>query len=360
MTQSKIRILVVMKKAFRLICLCFFFLSAPLLYSQSGGNNIYEFLNLAVPARVASLGGNLISVKDNDLNLSFQNPSLLDSTMHNSLSLSYIDYFTDIRYGYAAYARTYKGIGNFSAGMQFLDYGSFTAAAVTGEITGQFSASEYALNLGYSRPLDSMFSVGATLKTIYSKLDEYLSLGNALDIGGIYNNNRRNISAALVIKNIGKEWKTYHIVHEPLPFEIQMGVSKKIPHAPFRVNFTLIHLEKWNLTYVDPTVPTVDPITGDPIVKSKLSIFGDKLARHFVFGGEVLLTKNFNLRVGYNYLRRQELKLETRSGIAGFSFGFGLKIYKFNLSYGFAKYHLAGGPNHFTISTNLSDFYTRK
>src|SRR6266542_4472354 len=79
-----------------------------LLFSQTGGNNTYEFLNLSVPARVASLGGALISVKDNDLNLSFQNPALLDSTMHNNLSLSYIDYFTDIHYGYAAYARHYK------------------------------------------------------------------------------------------------------------------------------------------------------------------------------------------------------------------------------------------------------------
>ena len=343
------------------ICISIFLLLSVLrLSAQIGGNSTYEFLNLANPARVVALGGTLISVKDNDLNLSFQNPALLDSTMHNSLSLSYVDYFTDIQYGYAAYSRSYKKIGSFSAGMQFMDYGSFKAADVTGEITGDFTAAEYALNLGYSRPIDSSFAVGATLKTIYSILGEYTSMGNAIDIGSIYNNKKHLASIALVIKNVGRQWKPYADIREPLPFEVQLGISKKISHAPFRINFTATHLEKWDLTYVDPSVPVTDPITGEVIEKSKTSKFVNKLGRHVVFGGEILLSKNFHLRVGYNFQHRQELKLETRTGIAGFSFGFGLKINRFNLSYGYAKYHLAGGPNNFTISTNLSDFHSQK
>ncbi len=334
---------------------CFCFLSA-----QTGGNNTYEFLNLTNPARVAALGGTLISVKDNDLNLSFQNPALLDSTMHNELAMSYTDYFAGIHYGYAAYSRTYKKIGSFSAGVQYLDYGSFTAATVTGEITGQFTANEYSMNLAYGRPIDSMFSVGATLKTIYSKLATFTSYGSAVDIGGVYNNTKRLFSTALVIKNIGRQWKAYNDVNEPLPFEIQWGVSKKLQHAPFRIDLTATHLETWDLTYVDPSAQTVDPITGATIEKKKLAVFGDKLARHLVVGGEILLSKNFHLRVGYNYERRQELKLETHSGITGFSFGFGLKVSKFNLSYAYARYHLAGGPNHFTFSTNFSDFSSKQ
>lgn len=330
------------------------------LSAQTGGNNIYEFLNLSNSARSVALGGNCISIKDNDLNLSYQNPSVLDSTMHNSLSLSYINYFADIQYGYVAYSRTYKKIGSFSAGIQYADYGNFTSANVTGEIIGQFYASEYAFNLSYARPLDSLFSVGGTLKTIYSKLEQYSSYGNALDIGAIYNNRKLLFSAALVVKNMGMQWKTYDIVREPLPFEIQLGVSKKIPHAPFRVNFTVIHLEKWDLTYINPAISTVDPITGTSIEKSKANKFANKLARHFVFGGEVLISKNFHIRLGYNHQRRQELKLESHSGISGFSFGFGLKVLKFHLSYGYARYHMAGGPNHFTIGTNFSEFYSKK
>lgn len=348
-----------MKRLITVVCFIFF-LQLQSLQAQIGGNNTFEFLNLASPARIVGLGGTLISVRDNDINLSFQNPSLLDSTMHNSLSLSYIDYFTDIQYGYAAYSRTYKKLGSFSAGMQFVDYGNFTSTEVTGEVTGQFTAAEYALNLSYSRPIDSVFAVGATLKTIYSALGEYTSIGNAVDVGANYHNKKRLITAGLVIKNVGRQWSNYSLVREPLPFEIQLGVSKKINYAPFRINFTATHLEKWDLTYSDPSASSIDPITGEVIERKKLSQFADKLGRHIVFGGEILLSKNFHLRVGYNFQRRQELKIESRSGISGFSFGFGLRINRFHLSYGYARYHLAGGPNHFTLSTNLSDFHSKK
>lgn len=330
-----------------------------MLFSQTGGGNTYEFLNLSIPARVAALGGTLISVKESDLNLSFQNPSLLDSTVHNNLALSYIDYFTDISYGYASYSRTFKKIGSFSAGIQYLDYGSFISASVTGETGSPFSASEQSFNISYSKPIDSVFSIGGTLKSIYSQLEGYTSFGNALDVGAIYVNRKHLFSSAVVIKNMGRQWKAY-TGHEPLPFEIQLGISKKVKHAPFRLNLTATHLEKWDLTFTDPSVQTTDPISGEVIKKGKISTFGDKLARHLIFGGEILLTKNFHIRLGYNYLRRQEMKLESHPGISGFSFGFGLKILKFNLSYGYARYHAAGGPNHFTISTNISDFYSRK
>jgi hypothetical protein len=163
-----------------------------------------------------------------------------------------------------------------------------------------------------------------------------------------------------VVKNIGKQWTTYHVGHEPLPFEIHLGYTKKIEHAPFRISFTFTHLEKWDLTYTDPSVPVTDPITGAPLEKSKFSRFTDKLARHVVFGGEILISKNFHIRTGYNYKIRQELKLASHPGITGFSFGFGLRISRFHFSYGYAKYHAAGGPNHFTISTNLSEFYSRR
>jgi hypothetical protein len=331
--------------------------------AQVGGNATYQFLNLPFSARTAALGGNLICVKDDDINLIAQNPSLLSSSMHNKLALNYVNYFTNVNYGYTTYARTWEKIGNFSAGMQFLDYGHFERADETGALEGsRFYASEYCLNLGYSRELDSMFTLGAQLKTIYSTLDAWYSIGNAVDLAATYHNSKRNITTALVVKNLGMEWKTYYETRERLPFEVQAGISLKPRHAPFRLSIIGTHLEKWDLTFIDPANPplTEDPLTHEPIKQNRVKIFGDKLMRHIVLGGELLLTKNFHIRFGYNYQRRKELKVETRPGLIGFSFGFGFKISKFQLSYGHAAYHLAGGTNHFTITTNLSDFYKKK
>ncbi len=121
------------------------------------------------------------------------------------------------------------------------------------------------------------------------------------------------------------------------------------------------NLEKWDLTYVDPANPvlTVDPLTGESIKQNKTKIFGDKLMRHIVIGGEFLITKNFFLRAGYNYQRRKELKIPEKRGSTGFTFGFGLRIYKFHLSYGRALYHLAGATNNFSVSFDLNNFYSK-
>ena len=332
-------------------------------FSQIGGNNTYEFLNLPFSARTASLGGTVIGVKDDDLNLTFQNPSLLDSSMNNKLAMSYVNYFSDVNYGYTAYSRTFDKIGSFSAGLQFLNYGDFIAADETGLITGGFGAAEYSFNIGYGRSIDSTKNIGATLKTIYSKLEHYTSIGSAIDIAGTYYNAKHLFTAAAVVKNIGVQWKPYVEGNkEPLPFEVQVGFSKKLAKAPFRFSVAGQHLEKWDLTYVDPEHPvlTEDPITGDPIKQNKVKIFGDKLMRHVIVGGELMLTKNFHFNFGYNYGRRQELKVDTRPGMIGFSWGLGFKISKFYLSYGRAAYHLAGASNHFTLTTNLSDFYSKK
>ena len=77
-------------------------LSASLL-GQIGGSGVYEFLNLPTSGIVASLGGKVNALPDNDLNLVFHNPSLLNPEMDNQLVLNYVNYFADINFGYLSY-----------------------------------------------------------------------------------------------------------------------------------------------------------------------------------------------------------------------------------------------------------------
>jgi hypothetical protein len=274
--------------------------------------------------------------------------------------LNYVNYFAGINYGYAAYSRSYDSIGSFAAGLQYVNYGQFTEADATGEVLGNFKAAEYALHLGYAKTFDTLWSVGANLKTIYSSLYDYNSLGFALDIGGTYYNPKSEFTAAIVIKNAGFQVNRYRKGNgEPLPFEIQLGLSKKLAHMPFRFSLIAHNLQKPDLSYQDPalTETQVDPLTGEEVEPKKR--IGDKIMRHFIFGGEFVPSKNFNIRVGYNYHRRQELKVESKTGLVGFSMGVGIKISKFRFNYGLASYHLAGATHHISISTNISDFYSK-
>jgi len=344
-------------KVIRILAAAFFVLIFSPSLAQIGGSSTYQFLNLTSSARLASLGGKMVPVLDDDPNLVFGNPALLNPSMHKHLTLSGVKYFADIKYGYAGYAHHDQKLGTFSAAMHYVNYGDFDETDITGQKIGEFSAAEYSLNLAYSRSIyDSAFTVGASLKTIYSSLESYNSFGMAVDLGANYYFEKPMINLSLVAKNIGTQL-TYYTDdnNEPLPFDIQLGISKKLEKAPFRLSLVLHHLEKFDITYRDPAKEDeTDPITGES-TEEKITV-GDKILAHVIIGTEVLLSKNFHVRAGYNFQRRRELGIESKMSTVGLSWGFGFRISKFHISYGRATYHLAGASNHFSISTNFSDF----
>ncbi len=352
-----------MKKYSLILLITFVLFSLSDLKSQVGGDAVYQFLNMPNSARIASMGGDFLAIDDDDIMLALANPSLISDKMNNSLGLSFVDYYTDINYGYAQYGRTFDKAGSFVATMQFINYGKFTEADETGLQYGEFSAGDYALNIGWGRRLTPRWSIGANMKLIYSHLYIYNSFGMAVDVAGSYISDNRLFTASLIAKNIGYQIVPYRGgEHEPLPFEIQAGISQKLNHLPFRYSVLLTHLEKWDLRYEDPDNPSggTDPFTGEANQVSGLEKFADNLMRHIVIGGELLLGKHFSLRGGYNYMRRQELKVNTKTALVGFSWGFGIRISTFHLSYARSTYHLVGSPNYVTLTFNLSDFSKKK
>jgi len=327
---------------------------------QKGGESTYSFLGLTNAAKVAALGGELVSLMDDDINLIYHNPSLLTPQMHNNLTLNYVDYFAGVNYGYAAYGYTREGIGNFAAGIHYVNYGTFDRTDELGQSLGTFRASEYALNLFYSRSIiDTILTAGINLKPLYSSLEQYSSFGIAVDAGITYHNPRSLTTVAVVIKNLGGQFTTYAGEREKIPFELQAGITQGLAHAPLRFHVTFQNLERWDLTY-EKTDQTAYNSLGDEAERSGFDIFGDRLMRHLVFGAEFLIGKNFHVDLGYNYKRRQEMKITARPGMVGFSWGFGFKVSKFHIAFGRASYHLAGGTNHFTLTTNLSEFYRKQ
>ena len=195
-------------------------------FAQVGGQKTYTFLNLPTSARAAALGGDFISVRDGDVNLVTDNPALLDSTLDKHGALTYINYISDVNFGYVNYVKHYSGIGTFSGGLQYINYGKFTRADAAGNKQGTFRAGEYAMDVSMSRPIDSLFTVGGTFKLIYSSLADYNSFGFAFDFGAHYISRKKLFSAGLVINSLGSQITPYvDGSYESLPFEIQLGAS---------------------------------------------------------------------------------------------------------------------------------------
>jgi hypothetical protein len=326
-------------------------------FSQKGGETVYSFLQLTNSARVAALGGENVSIADNDINLVFHNPALLSSEMDQNININYINYYAGVNYGYTSYAFHKEEIGSFAGGIHYVNYGSFDKADEFGNFNGTFRASEYALNLIYSRAIiDSILRVGVNVKPIFSIYEQYTSLGITSDLGLLYTNYKTNTYAGIVLKNMGMQLVSFSGSRERVPFEIQAGFTQGLAHAPFRFSVLLQHLERWDLTYEVENQDNIIFGGGEEAV-SKFDIFADKFMRHAVFGMEFLLGESFHLDFGYNYKRRQEMKMTNHPGMVGFSWGAGFRIKKFHIAYGRSTYHLAGGTNHFSITTNLSEFY---
>lgn len=331
------------------------------LFAQIGGNGVYQVLNVTPSARIAAMGGNLITVYDRDVNIGFQNPAMLNKKMHGQVALNYLNYFAGINQGYFAYARHYDSIGTFAAGVQYLNYGSFPLTDEAANVLGTFSASDMVFQLGYGRTKDK-WSYGANMKWIYSQLETYNSLGVAFDVAGAYNVGRdTSFTATVVAKNIGTQIQTYVPGNrERLPFEVQVGITKKLRHAPFRFSIIAHNLQRADISYVNPNARNVqiDFATQEPIVEEIST--GDKIMRHMLFGVEMVFSKNFNIRFAYNHQRRQEMSLPDSRGFTGFSWGFSLKLFKMNVSYGNAGFFPKRGSHHFSLLIDTNTFFKKK
>ena len=150
--------------------------------------------------------------------------------------------------------------------------------------------------------------------------------------------------------------------YQPLPFELQIGMSQKLKHIPLRFSELLTNLQKWDLTYTDPTDPAniPDPITGQVTAKSGAGKVADEVMRHIVLGAELTIAKVLAIRIGYNYQRRQELKVYDKAGLTGFSIGAGLHVKMFNLSYTRASYTAGIPMNYITVGVNLQEFVKKQ
>ncbi len=353
-----------MKKHLRslpLLAILAFFQLENLSAQVTGGRHVFQFLTLSPSARVTALGGYQIAVQDDDLALAQANPAALNARMDGRLTFNHNFYLADIGQGYFAVAKHLKTSDlTLHAGIRYIKYGDIPQADETGLVTGKIQAGETAYTLGAGKKLSERFTLGLNLTYATSTLDSYHATAIAADAGLLYVDSAAQFTAALVFKNKGSQLVNYNDVREPLPYDLQFAVSKRLAHLPLRLTMTAHHLQVWDIRYDDPALNDNQfLIFGENQSQNAGNPFFDILFRHLVFSGELALgrAENFRLRLGYNHLRHQELSVSSYRSLAGFSAGIGLKISKFRVDFGWGGYHLAGGVAHFSLGTNLHDFF---
>lgn len=320
--------------------------------AQVGGETTYQFLNLISSPRQAALGGKVFTNVDYDVTQAIFNPATINVEMDNQLAVNYTSYLGGISYGTAAYAYTVdRHTQTFHAGVSYINYGSFDGYDEDGNSTGTFSGNEAALSFGYALQLGySDFYFGTSLKLISSKLEQYSSIGAAVDLGLIYINKSIDFNAALVVRNLGTQITTYAGLNERLPFEVAVGISQKLENVPIRWHVTLENLQQWPIAVPNPARTTSD-LSGNQS-SEKIGFLG-QVIRHTIVGAEIFPDGGFNIRLGYNFRRGEDLRIVDQRNFSGLSAGISIKMNKMRFSYTHAKYTSAANSNFFGLQIDL-------
>ncbi len=323
-----------------------------------GGRNSFSFLRLPTFASQAALSGINVSQTDFEVNRWTANPALLTKDMDKHVSLSYVPYYAQIRYLSVVYADSFKP-GRFGAALHYMDYGTFDETDASGNVIGTFQAKDYVLSVAHVYTKDS-YSLGVTAKLIGSTLASYNGYAAAIDVGGLWKHPTYDWTIGLAIRNAGVVLRRYYpgATQAPLPFDVQLGTTFKPKFMPFRFSVTAHRLNQPDIAFDDPQLATTIDANGNTITKNVS--FTDKVARHFTFGTELVLAKALYIRLGYNHLVRQEMKLPDRAINAGFSLGFMLKLKPVQLGYARFYQQAGHGVSYLTLTANLNTWIRKK
>ena len=278
---------------------------------------VYSFLRLPVSAHVAALGGDNITLNDDDATLIFHNPALICNVSDKSINLNFMTYMEGAKTASASFVKAYKERATWGVSAQYMDYGTMKETTVDNVETGDFSARDIALAGTFAYLLSNRFSGGITGRFVTSHIDSYNSAAVAVDLGISYQDDERGWSLSAVAKNLGGQIKAYEDDFERIPLDLQLGITKRLIGSPLRLSATLSRLNNWDQGFI----------------------------KHLAVGADVLLGENIYIAAGYNFRRSSEMKISDGDGEsnhgAGLSLGAGLQLQRFKLHVAYAKYHVS-------------------
>lgn len=291
-------------------------LSAIGIHAQES-QEVYSFLRLPVSAHVAALGGDNITLTDDDATLIFHNPALICDVSDKSLNLNFMTYMEGAKTASASFVKAYKERATWGVAAQYMDYGTMKQTTVDNIETGDFSARDIALAGTFAYLLSDRISGGITGRFVTSHIASYNSAAVAVDLGLNYADEEHGWSLSAVAKNLGGQIKAYEDDFERIPLDLQLGVSKRLIGSPLRLSATLSRLNNWDQGFI----------------------------KHLAVGADLLLGENIYVAAGYNFRRASEMKISDNDGEsnhgAGLSLGAGLQLERFKLHVAYAKYHVS-------------------
>jgi hypothetical protein len=322
-----------------------------------GGSSVFNFLKLSNTPQLTGLGGVNVSQTSNDVGMAFNNPALLLSSMHTQMNAVFNDFYSGIKAYHLSLGYHHEKLNtNFLWGLQYFSYGNLQQTDASGNILGTLHPADWVMQVSASRSYLEKWHYGATLKFINSNYGQYRSSGLAVDIGVLFHDTANLFSASVVAKNIGGQLKTYSPgTREELPFDLVVGITKRLAKAPFGFSITAQHIHQFDIRYNDTTF-TNDNLFGSNDNSRKFTF--DKFFRHIVIASQIYIASKLEVSLGYNHLRRQELNLgKSGNGLNGFSLGLGALFNKIQIRYARAYYQNNTAYNQLGLNLELNQYF---
>jgi hypothetical protein len=336
------------------ILLLFFFSKAT--GQTLGGNSIFNFLKLSNTPQLTALGGVNISQPSNDVGLAFNNPALLKPEMHTQMNVVFNSFYGGIKVYHLTLAYHHPKLNtNFAWGIHYFDYGNVPQTDASGNVLGKFHPTDWVMQLSASRSYLERWNYGATLKYISSNYGQYRSNGIATDVGVLYQDSAKLFSASVLVKNAGFQLKKYQGTEaDELPFDLQIGLTKRLKSAPFSFSITAQRVHQFDIRYNDTTFNNDNGFSNS---KDKKFTAG-KLLDHLVLATTVYLGDRVEAQIGYNFLRRRELNIgNAGNGLNGFSVGAGVLLGKLQVRYARAYYQNNSALNQLGLNMKLNQYF---
>lgn len=311
----------------------------PATATAQGGDYAFNFLRLPYSSHAAALGGNNISVIDDDITLAYHNPALLSNVSDKTINIAYMSYMLDCNVGGAAYSMQFGKRSSAAVFARYVDYGKFDGYTDDNIFTGTFSARDVDFTFMYSYLLGERWSGGVSGKLIYSNYEGMHAVGLGVDLGINYFNDEKDFSLSIACKNLGGQVKAFEDKHEIMPMDFQLGMTYGFSHAPIRLSALFYNLHRWKSS---------DFFNAD----GSKDNFGELLLKHFIIGADVLIGKNFYMSLGYNYRTSREMSA-SGNFFDGFSLGAGVNIKKIKFCASFSKMHTTAYSLLFNLSYSL-------
>ncbi|MGB8658726.1 MAG: PorV/PorQ family protein [Candidatus Zixiibacteriota bacterium] len=299
-----------------------------------------QFLKIGMGARYEAMGEASVACV-NDAYAMYWNPAALTEISSSSLSLTNVNWVTDVQLNHVSFAKALDEYSAVGVSLTALTMGSMEVTTVEEpEGTGEtFTASSYALSVGYARKMTDRFSAGIAGKYVSERISEERASGFAFDFGTLFYTGFRSLRMGMNISNLGPEMK----LDGP---ELDASYNPQPGNSSYdKVNAKLA-VDQYDLPLTFRLGMAYD-LVDSPESKFTVSMEAkhpNDNVQQASFGGEYVWKEMFSLRAGYKLNYEEE----------GLTLGGGMKIKagkntKLDISYAWADFSRLSSVHRFSL-----------